>query len=122
MTIIFAEDKSQESLKEALKARRTLAYSFGVLAGEESLLRDFFMASVSCEVMSVAPDGTRTIRMKNDSSIPFVVNYSGDPYMLRGLSELRATVRTEGPFVFTVENLWASSKPGIKIEINNLNK
>jgi hypothetical protein len=119
MTIIFAGDKSEESLKEALKARRTLAYSFGVLAGEESLLRDFFLASVSCEVMSVAPDGTKTIRLKNNSSLPYVVNYNGDPYQLRGLSELRATVKTDGPFVFTVENLWASSKPGLRIEINN---
>jgi hypothetical protein len=119
MTIIFADDKSEESLKEALKARRTLAYSFGVLAGEESLLRDFFLASVSCEVMSVAPDGTKTIRLKNNSSLPYVVNYNGDPYQLRGLSELRATIKTDGPFVFTVENLWASSKPGLRIEINN---
>lgn len=119
MTIIFADDKSEESLKEALKARRSLAYSFGVLAGEESLLRDFFLASVSCEVMSVAPDGTKTIRLKNNSSLPYVVNYNGDPYQLRGMSELRATVKTDGPFVFTVENLWASSKPGLRIEINN---
>lgn len=120
MTIIFAEDKSEDSLKEALKARRTLAYSFGVLAGDESLLRDFFLASVSCEVMSVAPDGTKTIRLKNNSSLPYVVNYNGDPYQLRGFSELRAAVKIEGPFRFVVENAWTSSKPGLEIEINNL--
>ena len=49
MTLIFAKDKSLESLKEAMKARRTLAYSFGTIAGEAQLLADFFNASVSFE-------------------------------------------------------------------------
>ena len=43
MTLIFAKDKSLESLKEAMKARRTLAYSFGTIAGEAQLLVDFLM-------------------------------------------------------------------------------
>jgi hypothetical protein len=38
MTFILAENNSLEAVKEALKARRTLAYFFGAVAGEEQLV------------------------------------------------------------------------------------
>lgn len=46
MTLIFAKENTLEALREAIEARRTLAYSFGTIAGDEQLLKDLFTASV----------------------------------------------------------------------------
>ena len=42
MTLIFAKENTLEALREAIEARRTLAYSFGTIAGDEQLLKDLF--------------------------------------------------------------------------------
>ena len=57
MSLFMAKDKSLESLKEALLARRTLAYSYGSIAGEEQLLKDFFKASMTVNVLNVDSKG-----------------------------------------------------------------
>ena len=45
MTLIFAKEKTLESIREALEAKRTLAYGFNTLSGDEQLLKDFFAAA-----------------------------------------------------------------------------
>ena len=40
MTLIFAKENTLEALREAIEARRTLAYSFGTIAGDEQLLKE----------------------------------------------------------------------------------
>lgn len=77
MTIIFAKDKSLASLREALEARRTLACSFGVLAGDEALLRKVFEASVSVRRISDNAKGRKQIVVTNNSSIRWIIAREG---------------------------------------------
>jgi hypothetical protein len=49
MTLVFAKDRSEASIKEALMAGRTVAWSNKYLAGKEENVRDLFYACV--EVM-----------------------------------------------------------------------
>ena len=77
MTIIFAKDKSLESLREALEARRTLACSFGVLAGDEALLRKVFDASVTIRPIANNAKGRRQIVVTNNSSIRWIIAREG---------------------------------------------
>ena len=72
MTIIFAKDKSLASLREALEARRTLACSFGVLAGDEALLRKVFEASVTVRRIADNAKGCQQIIVTNNSSIRWI--------------------------------------------------
>lgn len=68
MTLIFARNNSLEALREALEARRTLAYSFGTIAGDEQLLKDLFTASVQTKVLHTDPsNGRRTVSLTNGS-------------------------------------------------------
>jgi hypothetical protein len=72
MTLIFAKEKTLESVREALEAKRTLAYGFGAVCGEEQLLKDFFSASVKVTVNRI---GTQNVYLTvtNMSSITYVL-------------------------------------------------
>lgn len=74
MTILFSKDKSQESIKDALFAGRTLAYFGNHLAGEEELMTRFFWACVSTEVL-FSDKKTVTYRLDNRYDIPFFLHY-----------------------------------------------
>lgn len=106
MTLILAKDNTLESIKEALKARRTLAYSFGSLAGEEQLIKDFFIACVKFETFKVDGNGKRTMRMVNNTSMNFVLKFGGNPVELRPFTSRNVSVAKDKELVFTVENLW----------------
>ncbi len=77
MTIIFAKDKSLASLREALEARRTLACSFGVLAGDEALLRKVVEASLTVRQISNDAKGRKRIIVTNNSSIRWIIAREG---------------------------------------------
>ena len=109
MTLIFAKDMSPKSLKEALLAGRTLAYSFGTMTGTEQLLKDFFMASTSVEVLKKAK-GKKMVSVKNNTSIPHVLNYGGELIDLKPLEGVTLVVNKSDDLKFTVETMWYSSE------------
>lgn len=119
MTFIFAKDKSLPSLKEALKARRTLAYSFGTIAGEESLLKDFFKASIAAKVVYTNPsNGSRTVSLTNNSSIPYTIRIGGGNLTtLSPFCSVRTTVAKDGKLVVKVENMWSGKESHPEVEI-----
>ena len=119
MTFIFAKDKSLPSLKEALKARRTLAYSFGTVAGEESLLKDFFKASVAAKVVYTNPsNGSRTVSLTNNSSIPYTIRIGGGNLTtLNPFCSVRTTVAKDAKLVVKVENMWSGKDSHPQVEI-----
>ena len=106
MTFILAKEASPESLKEALKKRRTLAYSFGTLAGDEQLIKDFFLACVKFETFRVDDKGKRSMRMTNNTSMDFVLNFGGNPVQLRAFTSRNVSVAKGKELTFSVENLW----------------
>lgn len=76
MTLILAKDCTEESIKEALYAYRTIAYSANILIGEEELLTELFKACV--EVKKVGTDWKKLgVVVKNNSSLPFAVSKDG---------------------------------------------
>jgi hypothetical protein len=77
MTLIFAKDKSLASLREALEARRTLACSFGVLAGDEALIRKVLEASVTVRRIADDAKGRKQIVVTNNSSIRWIIAREG---------------------------------------------
>ena len=118
MTIIFAKDKSLESLREAIDARRTLAYSYGTLAGEESLLRKFFEASVSVREISVDKKGRRQIIVTNNSSVEWwLVREGQKAELLEANSSIILGERTSTSNTFTLLNTWCGEDKHITVEL-----
>lgn len=110
MTLIFAKDKSLASLKEALLAKRTLAYSFGSLAGEEQLLRDFFTASVSTRVLNVDKKGAKSVAITNNTSLIYLLDMGGNPVLLHPFSTIMTSVEKDKDITFSVKNMWCSAE------------
>ena len=76
MTLILAKDKSLESIREALEARRTLAYGFNTLSGEEQLLKDFFAAGVKVEMIRETGSVTE-LMLTNATPITYIIRQDG---------------------------------------------
>lgn len=107
MTFIFAQENTLEALREALESRRTLAYSHGTLAGEESLLVDLFKASVATKVIQTAANGSKTVQLTNNSSIKYTLRFgNANPVILRPFTSIRATTGKDGKLAVKVENMW----------------
>ena len=120
MTFILAKDASLESLKDALKKRRTLAYSFGTIAGDEELVKDFFLACVQFDTFRVDAKGKRSVRMTNNTSLDFVLNFGGNPVQLRAFTSRNVSVAKGKELTFTVENMWVPTEqkhPVMKVKI-----
>lgn len=107
MTLILAKDATLPSIREALEARRTLAYSFGTVAGDEQLVKDFFLACVQFELFKTDDKGKRTFRMTNNTSMDFVLRFgNGNPVQLRAFTSRNVSVAKDKELVFTVDNMW----------------
>ena len=119
MTLILAKDKSLPSLKEALKARRTLAYAFGTIAGEESLLKDFFKASVKAKVVYTnASNGSRTVSLTNNTSFSYTIRIgAGNPINLDAFSTINTSVAKDAKLVVKVENMWSGEDSHPEVEL-----
>ena len=76
MTFILAKDKSLESIREALEARRTLAYGFNTLSGEEQLLKDFFAAGVKVQMIRESSSGTE-LMLTNTTPLTYIIKQEG---------------------------------------------
>ena len=107
MTLIFAKDKSEASLREAIEARRTLAYSYGTLAGSEELLRKFFQASVSVRHIAADKKGRRQIIVTNNSSMEWwLVRKGKKAEILEPHSSIILVESTSTDNTFTIVNTW----------------
>ena len=107
MTIIYAKDKSKKSLREAVEARRTLAYSFGTLAGDKELIRKFFEASVSARKTFVDYKGRSEVIITNTSSVDWMLCREGEKMVeLKGNSSIILRFSPSKPSAFTILNTW----------------
>lgn len=111
MTFILAKDKSEESLKEALKAGRTIAYGFNTLCGPEELLKDFFKAGVTVEVIREKDNSGKTVlSLINNTSLSYQVALDGEnPEYLAPMSSIIIKQRNEArELVLKVVNMFCS--------------
>ena len=114
MTLILAADKSLEYLKEALQARRTIAFAFNTLSGSKELLEAFFKASVKCERLK-----GNTFILTNTTDIPYVIQQeNANPVILDGDSSIRLAIpKGSETLKFSVNNMWVGSKQNLVIEL-----
>lgn len=78
MTLIFAKDRSLESVKEAMFARRTVACFNHHLAGPADLLNDFFKASLEVRyVPSASGDKEDAYHIENTTDMNYEVLIDG---------------------------------------------
>lgn len=70
MTIVFAKEHTAQAIKEALEARRTVAYSSNAIYGKEELIRQIVAGSLQVKARRIGPK-SGMVEITNSSSIPF---------------------------------------------------
>ena len=89
MTLVFAKERSEEGIKEALFAGRTLVYYFGNLAGREDLMKELVQACISIKVIDAKKS---MVEITNNSDIEFRIKYSHRLGILLPNKVLRITI------------------------------
>ena len=118
MTLIFAKEKSEKGVREALEARRTLCYSAGYVIGEERLLLDLFNASVKAEKRAENKDkGKVTFTLSNNSSIEYHITCGYRPYTIPALGAVTISV-DKGEIPIVVTNMIHAERKNLEIKLN----
>jgi len=115
MTLVLTEELSERGIKDALFAKRTIAWFGDFLAGKEEHLKAFFMASVSAKLFEENNRG-QVYSLKNDSDIPFTLKApDGYKISLPANSEIIATIPQNTVSNFEVANLLIGSHKKLNI-------
>ena len=110
ITLVFATERSEQAIKEAMFARRTLAWFDNKLAGDEELVKQLVKAS-----LKVTAKENAVISLKNLSCIPFdLKDTHGKQHHLPAESEV--TIPT-GTTRFRVLNVFTGSRDNLAITL-----
>ena len=80
ITLVFAKDKSLESIKDALVNRRTVVYWNDDLIGEQTYLSEIFYKSINIEnpVINLTERSAAVLQIFNGSDVPFQLQSQTD--------------------------------------------
>lgn len=127
MTLIFAKELTEKSIKDAILKHRTIAYSGGSLIGEESWLLELLNESVDCRLIRVdKKSNEHTYMLTNQSSITYRLRrgktiYELEPFkpIMVNFGKDKEGVEAAKP-VFTADNLWIADykHPKVVIEVD----
>ena len=108
VTLVFAKEKTADSIKQALFAKRTVVWFKNMLIGRQADLAPLLAASLQLTGMRYQPDTViAEIDLQNTSDADFEARYTG-PYSL-GLSSDRFTIPAHSTVTIEV-------KPGEFVE------
>ncbi len=129
LTLVFAKERSAESIKEALLERRTAVWFENNLIGNEEFLAPIFNESVSIENV-VYHDKIAEVVLSNSSSVDFILENTGEYsfynktriMILKAGESLRLGVKTgdvldEFKLKFNVLNLLVTPDEPLEIEL-----
>jgi len=111
INLIFAKERTVESIKEAMFDKRMVAWAANTLWGSERWLKALFKAAV--EIRTVTPG---TLALKNTSSLPVSVTLGGVVFELPKDVE-RQVYLAEGVKKLTVVNWMPATNKPLDIEV-----
>ncbi len=98
MTLVLAKERTVQSIKEALFARRSIAYFHGELAGKAELLKGLLKASLKIRVIN-----EKQAEITNISDITYRATAGSNLYILPAQKTILFSI-PQLETVFTVEN------------------
>jgi hypothetical protein len=123
MTLVFANERTSESLKEAMFAGRTLVWFKDILGGKEEFAKPFFYKCI--EISKPFHENTKNsyFEVTNRSDIPF--------YLINGPAGAPATItlaantvtrvvlskKVTEPLVYDVKNVMTGETSVLKVEL-----
>ncbi len=121
MTLVFAKDRSMESLKQALFEKRTAAWFGKYVAGKENILNELFRKSVSFRTFP-EPDAKKqySIEIKNDSDFTFeltAVSSELPSFSVLPNSSVIVKAKQNGNFAYLVSNWFINTGKNLPVTI-----
>lgn len=121
MTFIMAKSCTEEDIKEALKAGRTIGYTANNLVGSEKLLAAFINEAVTCRVVAEnKKKGEVTYSLTNCCSVPFILHRGNSIHTLDPFTTRNFTLKDGSLPKFVVDNMWHANEqhPTITIALD----
>ncbi|MBP3643029.1 MAG: hypothetical protein J6J22_00085 [Alistipes sp.] len=121
MTFIMAKSCTEEDIKEALKAGRTIGYVANNLVGSEKHLAAFINEAVTCRVVAEnKKKGEVTYSLTNCCSVPFVLHRGKSIHTLAPFTTRNFTLKEGSQPRFVVDNMWHANEqhPTVVIAID----
>jgi hypothetical protein len=123
MTLVFARERSHDSLKEAMFAGRTMVYFRDMLAGKEEYAKPFFYQSISVAKPYYQNDKSIFFEVTNKSDIPFYlingIENAPSAITLAANSVTRVVIsrKVTAPLVYYVKNILTGENDVLKVEL-----
>ncbi len=136
ITLVFATDRTENAVKEALFNGRTVVYSDDMLIGKEEFLKPLFNHSIELvnDDSDISSGGTYNIQIKNNSEVPFYLISTDQPEGLEypevitlyperivmmplRISRNAANDMNGIKLPFVVKNLLTNKDTGLQVEI-----
>ncbi len=123
MTLVFAKERSHDSLKEAMFAGRTLVYFKDYLAGKEEYAKPFFYQCISVGKPYFEDERYIYFEVTNRSDIPFYLENGTAPapsFMkleANGITRIVLNKKATLPLVYDVRNIITGEDEVLKIEL-----
>jgi len=116
MTLVFAKQRTEESLREALFAGRTVAWFGNYLAGSEELLSAIFKASVVANFTGETKK-SKTYNVRNQADIAFqLLSADGTSIKIPAYSETKVNLPKDSDLRFVVTNLMITTSSNLEID------
>lgn len=123
MTLVFAKERTHDSLKEALFAGRTLACFRDMLAGKEKYAKPFFYQCISVSNPYYQNEKSIFFEITNNSDVPFYLinGKEGAPSSItlsaNATTRVVVGIKTVFPLVYDVKNIITGENEVLKVEI-----
>jgi len=123
MTLVFAKARTHDALKEAMFAKRTLAYFRDMIAGKEEYAKPFFYQCISVGKPYYQDDKNIYFEVTNRSDVPFYL-VNGKPeapksitITANGVTRVVVSKKVISPLTYDVKNVLTGENEVLKIEL-----
>jgi histidinol phosphatase-like PHP family hydrolase len=123
MTLVFAKERSHDSLKEAMFAGRTLVWFRDMLAGKEEYAKPFFHQCISVSKPYLQNEKYVYFEVVNNSDIPFYLENgpAGAPGSIalgaNSITRVVLSKKVTAPLIYDVKNVIIGENEVLKTEL-----
>ncbi|MCX6301776.1 MAG: Sb-PDE family phosphodiesterase [Bacteroidia bacterium] len=123
MTLVFAKERTHDSLKEAMFAGRTLVYFKDMLAGKEEYAKPFFYQCISVGKVFHQSDNNIYFEVTNKSDIPFYLVNGAAPapeyitLAANSVTRIVVSKKVTSPLLYDVRNVLTGENEVLKVEL-----
>ncbi len=122
-TLVLATERTENAVREALFANRTIAYYGNILAGKEEYLKAFFDTAIEVRFFKNVQKSKRVKKgkkyiIKNSTDVPFEMNsVDGQKFTIPANGETIVVIPDKSKNSFEVKNLFVEGTENLVVAL-----